>query len=53
MQNHLYAGNCCRRDLFSELDLVFYDTTSIYFEGEGGDTLVVHQSIIDRFNDGI
>ena len=28
-----------RRDLFSELDLVFYDTTSIYFEGEGGDTL--------------
>ena len=28
-----------RRDLFSELDLVFYDTTSIYFEGQGGDTL--------------
>jgi len=28
-----------RRDLFSELDLVFFDTTSIYFEGEGGDTL--------------
>jgi transposase len=28
-----------RRDLFSELDLVFYDTTSIYFEGEGGETL--------------
>jgi len=25
-----------RRDLFSELDLVFFDTTSIYFEGEGG-----------------
>jgi transposase len=28
-----------RRNLFSELDLVFFDTTSIYFEGEGGDTL--------------
>jgi hypothetical protein len=26
-----------RRDLFAELDLVFFDTTSIYFEGEGGD----------------
>ena len=26
----------CRRDLFSHLDLVFFDTTSIYFEGEGG-----------------
>jgi transposase len=25
-----------RRDLFSELDLVFFDTTSIYFEGQGG-----------------
>lgn len=28
-----------RRDLFSELELVFFDTTSIYFEGEGGETL--------------
>ena len=28
-----------RRDLFTGLDLVFFDTTSIYFEGEGGDTL--------------
>jgi hypothetical protein len=28
-----------RRDLFAELQLVFFDTTSIYFEGEGGDTL--------------
>jgi hypothetical protein len=27
------------RDLFSGLDLVFFDTTSIYFEGEGGETL--------------
>ena len=29
----------CRRDLFTALDLVFFDTTSIYFEGEGGETL--------------
>jgi hypothetical protein len=28
-----------RRNLFSELDLVFMDTTSLYFEGEGGQTL--------------
>jgi len=28
-----------RRDLFTDLDLVFFDTTSIYFEGEGGETL--------------
>ncbi len=28
-----------RRDLFSRLDLVFMDTTSLYFEGEGGQTL--------------
>jgi transposase len=28
-----------RRDLFSGLDLVFFDTTSIYFEGEGGQTI--------------
>lgn len=28
-----------RRDLFSELALVFYDTTSIYFEGRGGETI--------------
>lgn len=27
------------RDLFSELDLVFFDTTSIYFEGRGGQDL--------------
>lgn len=27
------------RDLFAGLDLVFFDTTSIYFEGEGGKTL--------------
>jgi transposase len=28
-----------RRDLFTDLDLVFLDTTSIYFEGEGGETI--------------
>ena len=28
-----------RRDLFSRLDVVFFDTTSLYFEGEGGQTL--------------
>ena len=28
-----------RRDLFSDLDIVFFDTTSIYFEGDGGATL--------------
>lgn len=28
-----------RRDLFTSLDLVFFDTTSIYFEGEGGQTI--------------
>jgi transposase len=28
-----------RRDLFTGLDLVFFDTTSVYFEGEGGETL--------------
>ena len=28
-----------KRDLFSDLALVFFDTTSIYFEGEGGATI--------------
>jgi len=28
-----------RRDLFSELSLVFIDTTTLYFEGAGGQTL--------------
>lgn len=28
-----------QRDLFSELELVFFDTTSIYFEGHGGETI--------------
>jgi hypothetical protein len=31
-----------RRDLFSEIDLVFFDTTSIYFEGAGGQEIGRH-----------
>ena len=27
------------RDLFSSLELVFFDTTSLYFEGQGGESL--------------
>ena len=30
------------RDLFSKVDLVFFDTTSIYFEGQGGEDLGRH-----------
>ena len=28
-----------RRDLFTGLDFVFFDTTSLYFEGSGGETI--------------
>ena len=28
-----------RRDLFTGLDLVFFDTPSLYFEGDGGETI--------------
>ena len=31
-----------RRDLFTDLTLAFFDTTSIYFEGQGGDSLGKH-----------
>jgi hypothetical protein len=31
-----------RRDLLTQLDLVFMDTTSLYFEGAGGQTLGQH-----------
>jgi transposase len=31
-----------RRDLFSEINVVFFDTTSIYFQGEGGQELGRH-----------
>jgi transposase len=30
-----------RRDLFTGLDVIFFDTTSLYFEGEGGETIGV------------
>src|ERR1700704_4120657 len=39
MEERLFAK---RRDLFSKLDLVFMDTTSLYFEGAGGQTLGRH-----------
>jgi transposase len=28
-----------RRDLFTEVEVVFFDTTSLYFEGQGGESL--------------
>jgi hypothetical protein len=31
-----------RRDLFTEVDLVFFDTTSLYFEGRGGESIGQH-----------
>src|SRR5262249_58021986 len=31
-----------RNNLFSELSLVFLDTTSLYFEGDGGQSLGQH-----------
>ncbi len=37
-----------RRDLFTNLDVVFFDTTSIYFEGEGGDTIGRHGNSKDH-----
>jgi len=36
IEEELFRQN---RNLFSELNLVFFDTTSIYFEGEGGENL--------------
>lgn len=38
IEKHIFASN---KDLFSSLELVFFDTTSIYFEGNGG-----HQSAV-------
>ena len=37
-----------RRDLFTNLDVVFFDTTSIYFEGAGGQTLGRHGNSKDH-----
>ncbi len=36
VEERLFARH---RDLFSSLELVFFDTTSLYFEGEGGGSL--------------
>lgn len=37
-----------RRDLFTGLDLIFFDTTSIYFEGNGGQTIGQYGHSKDR-----
>jgi hypothetical protein len=39
------------RDLFTSLELVFFDTTSIYFEGEGGQTIGQYGHSKDHRND--
>jgi len=36
IEEQLFARH---RDLFTDLEVVFFDTTSLYFEGEGGDEL--------------
>jgi hypothetical protein len=36
IEEQLFARH---RDLFTDLDVVFFDTTSLYFEGEGGEDL--------------
>jgi transposase len=36
IEEHLFAA---RRDLFSAINLVFFDTTALYFEGNGGETI--------------
>ena len=40
-----------RRDLFTDLDLVFFDTTSLFFTGDGGETLGQYGKSKDRRND--
>jgi hypothetical protein len=36
LEEELFAAN---HDLFTDLQIVFFDTTSLYFEGEGGESL--------------
>ncbi|MBC8549863.1 MAG: IS1634 family transposase [Candidatus Brocadiales bacterium] len=36
------------RDLFTDLELVFFDTTSLYFEGKGGQSIVQHGNSKDH-----
>jgi hypothetical protein len=38
-----------RRDLFTRLALVFMDTTSLYLEGAGGQTLTTARTIAPIF----
>jgi transposase len=40
-----------RRNLFTELELVFFDTTSIYFEGKGGDEIGQYGNSKDHRSD--
>lgn len=40
-----------RRELFTEMDLVFFDTTSIYFEGKGGETIGAYGHSKDHRSD--
>ena len=37
-----------RRDLFNDLDLVFFDTSALYFHGDGGETLGAHDKSKDH-----
>jgi transposase len=39
VEERMFEG---RRDLFTDLEVVFFDTTSLYFEGQGGDALGQH-----------
>lgn len=48
IEDNLFARN---RDLFSGLNLVFFDTTSIYFEGKGGESLGQYGYSKDRRSD--
>ena len=48
LEEALFLERC---DLFTSLDLVFFDTTSIYFEGEGGETLGEKGHSRDRRSD--
>ena len=40
-----------RRDLFTDLDLVFFDTTSLFFTGHGGESLGQYAKSKDRRSD--
>lgn len=40
-----------RRNLFTEIELVFFDTTSIYFEGKGGDEIGQYGNSKDHRSD--